>query len=111
MPSVAIVYGTAALSTTLADVGSAVPSNTDWSIQFIRAANVHASASANVDVVATDGTTVLHLAKNVAVASGKAVNIIGPETFKLPTGWKVRARASAASSIDLMVSGTSRSTL
>lgn len=109
MSSVALIFGSAALGTALADVGVAVPAGEDWSIQFVRAANIHATSSALVDVVLTDDTSTFYLARNVAVAAGQAVNIVGPEAFKLPSGWRLRARASAAARIDLTVSGTKRS--
>lgn len=109
MASVAFIFGTASLTTTLADTGSAVPSNEDWSLEAVRVANIHATSTANVDVVLTNGTTVLYVARNVPVPPGRAEDILPNGRMKLPTGWKVQARASANAVLCLTVSGVKRS--
>lgn len=109
MVAVAVLFGTANVGTTLADVGAAVPANEEWSVELIRVANVHATNAGIVDVVITNGTTTVHLAKNVEIAKGKAEDIV-TRAFKMPTDWKVRARASAASTLDITVSATKRAT-
>ncbi len=109
MASVAFIFGSASLTTTLSDIGSAVPSGEDWSMEAVRAANIHATSTANVDVVLTDGTSVFYIARNVPVPPGRAEDILPNGRLKLPTGWKVQARSSANSVLCLTVSGVKRS--
>lgn len=93
---------TVALTTTLQDLTVSTPAS-KVRAYAVRFANVGA-ADAYGDLVMTDGTTVINRAKNFPVlyqSSGSAPDM--EERIVVPAGWKLRAKASANSTVEASV--------
>jgi hypothetical protein len=103
----AIVGRTAryAVTTSLADalVNSAA-SNKALKINSIRATNVDGAVAADITVTIFDGSTDRHLARTIAVPADAAQIISNKETyFYLEEGDSIRAQASAAGDLELII--------
>lgn len=93
-----------ACTTSLADL-TAAPASGKVRRYDVRAANV-GSADAYVDLVLTDGTTTINRAKNYPVtyqAAGSAPDL--ESGVLVPAGWKLRAKASASSAVEVSAFG------
>lgn len=92
-----------ALTTTLTDIPNTPVTGSKVRRYDVRATNVGA-ADAYVNLVLTDGTTVINRAKNFPVpyqTSGSAPDL--ENGLVVPTGWKLRASASASSVVEISV--------
>lgn len=71
----------------------------------VRAANIGA-ADATVDLVLTNGAIVNYRAKNYPVPYNNAASAPDLENgLIIPTGWKLQAKASAGSTVELSITG------
>lgn len=104
----------ATLGTTLGDVpGALVPANEEWNVKLMTACHRGTGAgSATIDIALVSPTsTVRYIARNVAITNGDMPkNFLGPAMCYFGPGWKVQARASIASVIDLTISASRRVT-
>ncbi len=90
------------LSTTLGTIGSAVATGR-MQKHKLRASNVHATSAASLDLAINNGTNTFYLVQSLIIAAGTAQDVI--EDLVLPATWRIQARASAATSLDLVVTG------
>lgn len=104
--AVTLVAAHLVATTSLADLGIAVPA-LHLQIRDIRVCNIGA-ADAYADCVATDGTIVIYLCKNMRVGyqDDSVVDII--KRYPMNAGWKLQVRASAGSTLDFSYAGTDR---
>ena len=73
-------------------------------IKTIFAANIDGSSSANITVLVNDGSTDVHIAKSIAVPPASTQVICQKDTyFYMEEGHTMKATASAANDIDLIV--------
>jgi len=88
-----------ALTTALQDLTAAVGAAKVRSYD-VRVANIGA-ADAYVDLVMTDGVTIIYRAKNYPVPYQQAGSAVDLELKLLvPTGWKLQAKASANATLE-----------
>jgi hypothetical protein len=88
----------------LATAISGVPSGSVYKINSIFCANVDGTNAADISVSIYDGTTDFYLAKTIAVPADATQIISTKETyFYLEEGDSIRAIASAASDLELVI--------
>ena len=94
-----------AVTTTLAAaLSNAAASGKALKINSIRATNVDGAVAADITVTIYDGTTDGHLAKTLAVPADAVQIISNKETyFYLEEGDSIRAQASAAGDLELII--------
>jgi hypothetical protein len=90
------------LSTTLATIGSAVATGR-MQKHKLRASNVDGTNAAALDLAINNGTNTFYLIQSLIIAAGTAQDVI--DDLILPATWRIQARASAAASLDLIVTG------
>lgn len=94
--------------TTTASVGiltNTSSSNKVLKVNTIFAANIDGSQSANITVLINDGSTDVHIAKTLLVPPSSTQVICQKDTyFYMEEGHTLKATASAANDIDLVVS-------
>lgn len=108
MAAATITPTLATVSTTEGDIGSAVPAGEERSVdvRIVNKTSKSTPASVYVDVLISDGTTSKFLCCDELLTPRTAVDVaIG---MTIPAGWKFRARASAADSVDITITGTKR---
>jgi hypothetical protein len=93
-----------AVGSGLATAISGVPSGSVYKINSIFCANVDGTNAADISVSIYDGTTDFYLAKTIAVPADATQIISTKETyFYLEEGDSIRAIASAASDLELVI--------
>ena len=90
------------LPTTLGTIGSAVATSR-MQKHRVRASNVDGTNAAALDLAINNGTNTFYLVQSLIIAAGTAQDVI--EDLILPATWRIQARASAATSLDLVVTG------
>lgn len=88
-----------------------VPAGKEWTIRFLRAVNLAASASTISVSLGTAGTQEIAFNEVLAVPSASAAgakNVLGPDFITLPPGSVIQARAGAAGSVRLVAGITER---
>lgn len=104
MPATILAPVKHAVGTTLADSIAAVGANLVRRYD-VRAVNV-GSSDATVDLVLTDGATVSYRARNYPVPFNSVNSAPDLENgLIVPAGWKLQARASAANTVELSITG------
>jgi hypothetical protein len=93
-----------AVGSGLATAISGVPSGSVYKINSIFCANVDGTNAADISVSIYNGTTDFYLAKTIAVPADATQIISNKETyFYLEEGDSIRALASAASDLELVI--------
>jgi hypothetical protein len=93
-----------AVGSGLATAISGVPSGSVYKINSIFCANVDGTNAADISVSIYDGSTDFYLAKTIAVPADATQIISSKETyFYLEEGDSIRAIASAASDLELVI--------
>jgi len=93
-----------AVGSGLATAISGVPSGSVYKINSIFCANVDGTNAADISVSIYNGTTDFYLAKTIAVPADATQIISSKETyFYLEEGDSIRAIASAASDLELVI--------
>lgn len=95
---------------TAAAVVATVPANEEWTIRLMRAVNLGSSApTVSVGLSATFNELCFNEVVTAPAAAAKgARNIVGPDFLTLPPGTEIRARASAANAVRLLLTGVKK---
>ena len=96
------------LTTTESDIIAAVPSGETWTITFGSVANIDGTNNADAELYLHNGTSQGALVKGATVEAKKALVFTTGREIVLPTGSKLRGKASANSDLQVILTGYKR---